>query len=50
MNVMRNASINKPLPAAAVTDGLVGAGATRPTWLQIRAHLATGCGMPGVAP
>ncbi len=34
----------------AVTDGLVGAAATRPTWLQIRAHLATSCGMPGVAP
>jgi alpha-tubulin suppressor-like RCC1 family protein len=34
----------------AVISGTVGANATRPTWPQVRAHLATSCGMPGVAP
>ena len=34
----------------AVTDGLVGATATRPTWPQIRAHLVTSCGLQGIAP
>jgi hypothetical protein len=34
----------------AVTGGLVGATATRPTWPQIRAHLSTSCGLQGLAP
>ena len=36
--------------ADKTTDGLVGATATRPTWPQIRAHLATRCGLQGLAP
>jgi hypothetical protein len=38
------------LNGSAITDGLVRVGATRPTWPQIRAHLATSCGLQGLAP
>jgi alpha-tubulin suppressor-like RCC1 family protein len=38
------------LSGTAVTDGLTGANATRPTWPQIRAHLSVSCGMQGLAP
>lgn len=34
----------------AVTSGLIGPNATRPTWPQIRAHLTSTCSLQGIAP
>ena len=38
------------MSGTAVTSGLTGANATRPTWPQIRAHLSGSCGLQGLAP
>jgi alpha-tubulin suppressor-like RCC1 family protein len=38
------------MSGTAVTAGMIGANATRPTWPQIRAHLSGSCGLQGLAP